>query len=196
MRVRGMLAMAALCFIACGGGSGALPPPAPPVTVAGTVEGQPFSAQDAISFTGTGALQGFAFEGMSTVVSFGGLCGSAQGGAAVLSPTMNMALALVNGAADATPAIPGTYQVVQRAELPSSSGLYADVLVEACNGTGTSMATMVTDEATSGTVTVDAVDDSHVAGSVDLYFGQDHVSGSFDAPTCTDIEVTTVPVCQ
>lgn len=196
MYLRGLVAVAGLCVIACDGGSGALPAPAPPVTVSGTVQGQLFSAQDAISFTGTGEAQGFAFMGTSTVVSFGGMCGAAQGGAEILPPTLNMALALVNGAADATPGIPGNYQVVQRAKLPSSAGLYVDVLLESCTGTGTSMATAAIDEATSGTVAVDAIDDSHVAGSVDLYFGQDRVSGSFDAPTCTDIEVTTTPVCQ
>jgi hypothetical protein len=38
--------------------------------------------------------------------------------------------------------------------------------------------------ATSGTVTLTAADSTHYAGSYDLNFGADHITGSFDAPWC------------
>ena len=39
-------------------------------------------------------------------------------------------------------------------------------------------------ESTSGTVVVTKVDSSGIAGTFDVMFGADHLTGSFDAPTC------------
>jgi hypothetical protein len=55
--------------------------------------------------------------------------------------------------------------------------------------------------AASGTVTFDVITPSRIAGSFDLYFGQDHVTGTFDAPVCNDpadiaTQLTNVPGCQ
>jgi hypothetical protein len=185
-------AMAALSGlgVGCGGGSGSST-----TSVTGTVEGQSYSANGGLSCTG--AL-GDGFLGTSTVVFLMDPTASAT---PPTGPQLTLALAtVVNGGGDSKPiTMPGTYQVVQGSTNQQwSAGSYAVALFDDCQ-TSTPPATPITKEAASGTVTVDAIDASHVAGSIDLTFGEDRIAGSFDATVDNDFvlcSLTPSPVCE
>lgn len=156
-------------------------------TASGIVGGNSFAAQDAI-FT-TASAKGFIFNGSSTIVSIesaAGACAAQQAGKAAPSTLdVDMALAVVDASGGAKPiSAPGTYQVTMSA--PGSAGLFAEVFFEPlCKMASTVALT----QATAGSVTVTTVDASHVAGTVDLSFGSDHVTGSFEASSCSAFDV-------
>lgn len=190
MRICGVAFLLALTAtgVGCSGSS------ASTTSVTGAVDGQSFSAS--ASLNGSASLGGVAFLGRSTVVYFMDPAASA---APPTGPALYVALAVVGGAGagESTPITkPGTYSIVQSSSPPSSPGSYADAVFEDCLATAQKSATPITKEASSGTVTIDVVDASHIAGSIDLDFGQDRIAGSFDAPSGLDLLVTPTPICQ
>lgn len=184
-------ALVALVGVACGGGSGGSTSSGNSAT--GTVAGTAFAAKDAI-YTTAGSTSGFDLgTGPVTVVSIEsnpGACAAEQSRKATLSTLdVDMALAAVDssGTTRAVSAT-GTYQVTVNA--PTSAGLYAQVGFEPLCKMGGPMISVTS--ATGGSVTITSIDGSHIAGTLDLIFGNDHVTGSFDATNCSafDVNVT------
>jgi hypothetical protein len=125
------------------------------------------------SATATGTLQGAAFTPMDAVsysgdvalADFSGICAfglsEAKPGATYLYLVF-VGGSVVVGETDVGPSL----QIQSVVADPSS-----------CNST--------IENATAGTVTVSRADASQVTGTFDLTFADDHVSGSFVAPTCS-----------
>lgn len=180
-------ALLALVVVACGGGGGST---SSGNSASGTVAGTSFAAKDAI-YTTAGSTNGFDLgSGPVTVLSIEsnpGACAAEQPGKGNTSTLdVDMALAAVDssGTTRAVSAT-GTYQVTVNA--PTSAGLFAQVVFEPLCKMGGPMVSVTS--ATAGSVTVTSVDGSHIAGTLDLTFGNDHVTGSFDATSCSAFDV-------
>lgn len=148
----------ALAVLACscggGGHGGSSNGDVGSATVNGTLMGNAFDAQDAVSYSGD-----------VEIVDFAGLC----------------AFGLANAKASATylffgftggTFLPGTTDVGPALDVQ------ADIYDATCNSDGPS--------ASGGSVTLTQVTSSGVVGTFDVTFtGGDHLTGSFDAPTCS-----------
>jgi hypothetical protein len=124
------------------------------------------------SATTTGTLQGAPFTPMDAVsysgdvaiADFSGICAfslsEAKPGATYLY------LFFVGGSV-----------VVGATDVGASLQVQSVVVDQSCNST--------IENATTGTVTISQADASGVTGTFDLTFAEDHISGSFVAPTCS-----------
>jgi hypothetical protein len=157
-------------------------------TATGNVAGHSFAAKDAI-FTTASSTSGFSLgTGSVTVISIesgAGACAEQQSAQAVVTLDVDMALAQVDATGNTNPVSEtGTYAVTSGTP---GSGLFAQVVFEPlCKMANPSVAVV---QATGGSVTVTEVDRSHVAGTLDLTFGTDHVTGSFYASSCSAFAV-------
>lgn len=165
-----------LLALACGG-----KPPAPPAEIAsagpsagrsdarGTLQGQPFSGADALSYSGGGSLTVW-------VTSFGSACGLAAQNAGVKDGTV---LVLDLSAGGAAPTQPGEYAVgaVAGARTVRAAALRTDPSCRAAPlATGAAI----------GTVTLANIGAGGASGTFDLQFSAtgDRVSGAFEAASC------------
>jgi hypothetical protein len=94
--------------------------------------------------------------------------------------------------ADAPPSQPGTYPIYALANLPTT-GLAGECGFLAYDATCT---TTVDSECDSGTVTLTGVDAQGYTGTFDVVIDGDHVTGSFDAPTCSGVTETGFDMCE
>lgn len=181
----GVLLVAA---VACGNGSGGSAPASSGNDATGNVSGNSFTARDAI-FTTANSSNGFDLgTGPITVISIensSGACAEQQSADGVVTLDVDMALAQVDAMGNTTPiSQAGTYAV--RTSTPGQ-GLFAQVVFEPlCKMANSSVAVT---QASGGSVTVTQVDGSHVAGTVDLTFGTDRVTGAFYASSCSAFDV-------
>jgi hypothetical protein len=164
-------------LVACGGGgSGG--------SVDGKIRGNAFSIQDAVSASvAIGPLHTAAIVMSST----GGLCKDAAANA--VHPNQKvvvMTLFDVNGTTFNTPTVPGTYTIFQGSGTPpaKTATWNAEVSDATCKDIEASSA-----EATTGTVTLSAINGNSFSGSYDVVLDSgDHVTGSFDPDACPDIQ--------
>jgi hypothetical protein len=175
MRLVSIVASAAV-VLSCGGSDA-------PVQKIG---GVPFTARDAtsgvisLSSLGIAAVQGStAVIGISSVTS---LCSRLVSGTEAKS-AQYLVLAPFRLQPDRStipPPAPGTYVV---------GGIALDNAVAVFSTTDAACVPVAanTVRATSGQITLTAVG-SRYAGSYDLNFGADHVSGTFDAPVCSGVD--------
>ena len=173
---------------ACGSTSSSGGSPSSSNTAAGNVAGHSYAAKDAI-FTTASSTSGFSLgTGSVTVISIesgAGACAEQQSAQAVVTLDVDMALAQVDATGNTTPiSETGTYAVTTGTP---GSGLFAQAVFEPlCKMANLSVAVT---QATGGSVTVTEVDSSHVAGTLDLTFGTDRVTGSFYASNCSAFDV-------
>lgn len=76
----------------------------------------------------------------------------------------------------------GTYTL--SSEAPTKPGLYANAVFNASDASCQTLLPQDAGSATAGTITLTAVDAAGLKGSYSLNFGQDTLSGSFNAPDC------------
>ncbi len=167
-------------LVACGGGSGG----SSGGSVEGNIHGSAFAIQDAVSASVAIITQHGAAILMS---STGGLCKDA---AANAEHPNQKAVAIVlfdiNGMTANTPTAPGTYTIFQGSGTPPAKTATWDASVNdaTCNTIDASGAT-----ATTGTVTLSAINGNAFSGSYDVVLDSgDHVTGSFDPEACPDIQ--------
>lgn len=177
----------ALATVACNNSSGgATGGPSP---ASGSVCGNSWTVRDAIFTTGYIPNLG---PGNGTLVSLRDTTGAcAAEKALITSPTtldVDIALSELDSTGSPKPiSSPATYKITSS----SSEAFAAAAVFEARCTTGFPVT-----QATSGTVTVSAVDASHVSGTLDLSFGSDRVTGAFDAANCSSYDPTTPPMCS
>ncbi len=187
----------ALVVAACGGsgsGSGG--------SISGTIRGQTYAVADTISSVTTS-------NGMSSGViilsSASGICVDPT--ALVYHPgeqTLVIELQDRTGSVSTAPTAPGTYSIADSSTTnpPAKAAiLYTTVLDATCANPGDSDTT-----GTSGTVTLTAVDGNAYSGTFDAMVESgdgtsiDHITGSFDAQACTQIQAQlasqTTPPCK
>lgn len=150
--------------------------------VHGLVQGNLFSARDAISIDATAS--GFDFNGPSTVVEITDFPSACQNQAdhhgVANGQLLFFALATVSsGGVAAAITIPGTYTVVTS---PVPAGNDVELFYQRDDA---SCVRATGEQASSGTVTVNEVSDGGVSGTFDVSFSSgDHLTGSFQAPRC------------
>ena len=151
----------------------------------GTINGEAFTIMDSATFVRTS-------RGLANVdlTDFVGTC--ASGASMYPKNSKDLRFLLADADADTPPTSPGTFTVHTLEE--QVSGLYAECSVFAYDSACTGSDLMCT----GGSVTLTAVDTSgtgHLAGSYDVMLGDDHLSGSFDAPTCANVNED-APTCM
>jgi hypothetical protein len=160
-------------------------------TATGTVGGASLSVRTAISVHVAQALgEEWAVLVMDLPLSCGDLQKAVRSGSVSALPGTILALQVVSsnlsGGAP-TPIGPGTYSTSPPAggdpngDVTGVMASFGKSQPDACSTAG--------DDATDGTLTIAAVDGSHIAGSYDLTFADGSLHGTFDAPTC-DIPLT------
>lgn len=184
-----VLAIAVAAAIACtsgGGGSGITGT----ATVTGTLNGHAFQAADALSATAMVPVQGGtpANSGLVTIASASGLC---QDASANLEPKSTQYLFLVFTDVDlvtsqtSPPTAPGVYVIAsgtQASKVAIARYDQSDAFCHAVPGAA--------ENATSGTITLTAVNAGSYSGTFDLTMAGggaspvDHVTGQFNAPFC------------
>jgi len=152
--------------------------------VEGNIHGSAFAIQDAVSASVAILTQHSAAIVMSTT---SGLCKDAAANA--VHPNQKVvAITLfdVNGMTLNTPTAPGTYTIFQGTGTPpaKTANWVASVNDATCNEIKASSAT-----ATTGTVTLSAINGNAFSGSYDVVLDSgDHVTGSFDPEACPDLQ--------
>jgi hypothetical protein len=174
--------------------------PTPNAQVSGTIGGEPIPLADAIGSEWTFSTSGGSQLGVELDTtnrpSFCALLQAETGE----SNVEVFSVGVESGApydSTPTPVVPGTYMV------PVGTGPSAVPAAEASlwHTDATCHVASGSSVATSGSVTFDVITASRISGSFDLYFGQDHVTGTFDAPVCNDpadieTQLNNVPGCQ
>ena len=141
----------------------------------GTIDGAPISAEDVFSGS-SGAPNLDSTEIIVTPRPC--LCDRASTSLATIQEAMLWIEVSQSCGPDAgfcfhRPSAPGTFQISGQTRIASSR-------FDACDG-----GSMVSIPATVGQVVVTGVDDAGIRGTFDLtYASGDHLTGSFDAPTC------------
>jgi hypothetical protein len=159
--------------------------------VAGAIGGSAFAAMDAIAVDAD--AKGADFNGISTVVqlsTFGGACSKQGVNAGVANGRLlGFFLAINDAAGYSSPATAtGDYLVSGAPKTPSSKqalGFYQK--------DGADCLKTVSASATGGKVTVTQTG-ATIAGTFDLTFGSDHVTGSFSAPRCSSFDPNRTPI--
>lgn len=194
---------AVLALAACGSSSdGGSAAPAPAPGISGTVLGQPFTAVDSsalalssatcafagVNANATGLLLGFgSFQGLCSFVTQNQVCADKANATIV---TVLLVRATVPGGT-AGPVQPGTFTLGGATPTPDAQGnvTVAEALLSKTDGSCAEPPSAPT--VTSGTVKITAVG-ARTTGSVDLTFSDGgHVSGAFDVPTCTGLQLDT-----
>jgi hypothetical protein len=175
--------------------------------VAGTFAGQAVQIADSAGFQGTSGQGPFLGVELSSAA---GVCRVAQQNA-TMANTSVLSLLVVNvGATSAEALSAGSYAITNGAPaeaqgIPSGAGAAAPVAPSFLDVSATydefdanclpTLAATAT-SATSGTITVETVSATLVAGSFDLHFpGGDHLTGRFSSPVCANDEaVVAAPV--
>jgi hypothetical protein len=127
-------------------------------TVNGTLQGLSFSVGDAISLTRNGHE--------IAITDYGGACTTANS----VKANSNVLVFFFAATAFAT----GTYAVGGNGGVSVQYAHY-DATCNSPNG----------ESATSGSVVITGITDSGVSGTFDVTFATDHITGTFDASTCT-----------
>ncbi len=154
---------------ACSGG---------PASASGSVGGIPVQVGDAVFGVPSGSTTGTVVA----ITSFGAICSKFTNNVNFKGPATALVIELVQNGAPVTS--PGTFPFVTAAPQGSTTAFAGSF--DSWDATCTSTNTQVT----GGTVTVSAVSSSALAGSFDLMFGNDHVTGSFNAPNCAALGQT------
>lgn len=94
--------------------------------------------------------------------------------------------------AETAPTAPGTFVVYSLANLPTK-GLVAECGYFPSDAKCTLSAPT---ECTSGTVALSRVDATGFAGSYDVVFEGEHLTGNFDAPSCAGVSESGFGTCQ
>jgi hypothetical protein len=160
---------------ACGGG---------PASVSGTVGGVTVQSSDALFGVPGGSTSGTVLA----ITSIGAACSKVTTGTSFKGPATALSIELVqNGGAVTSP---GTFPELSSAQ--GSTSAFAgsfDSWDASCSDTTTPIS--------GGTVTITAVSASSLTGSFDLTLGNDHITGSFNAPNCAGLATSgTGSSCQ
>ena len=94
--------------------------------------------------------------------------------------------------ADAPPSRPGTYSIYTLVSFPTT-GLAGRCGLLSIDAT---CSVRPPSECTSGTVTLTRVDATGYAGTYDVMFGGNRLTGTFDSPSCPDVSESGFGVCQ
>lgn len=162
--------------VACGGS---------PASASGSVGGVSVQAADALFGVPGGSTNGTVLA----ITSFGGACSKVTTSTNFKGPATALAIELIQNGGPVTS--PGTFPELSSAPQGSTSVFAGsfDSWDATCMNTNTQI--------TGGTVTISAVSASSLAGSFDLTFGNDHVTGSFSAPNCAGLATSgTGSTCQ
>jgi hypothetical protein len=154
---------AAACSSSSGGGTGT-------ASVTGTIQGAAVPASDTVGLSSVASGGSEAAVG-AIITNIAGACGVLQSHGNPPSATALIVAVTAMGGSVAT----GTYGVVSQGFGASASYATEDT---SCN-------TSFSENASSGSVTLTTVSASTVAGTFDLTFGSDHLTGSFSAPICS-----------
>jgi hypothetical protein len=157
------IAAVAACSSSSGGSSGT-------ASVTGTIQGAAVPSSDAVGLSSVASGGSEAAVG-AIITNIAGACGVLQSHGNPPSATALIVAVTAMGGAVAT----GTYGVVAQGFGASASYATDDM---SCN-------TSFSEGASAGSVTLTVVSGSTVAGTFDLTFGSDHLTGSFSAPVCS-----------
>jgi len=184
---------AGLTASACGGGDDS------PASLAGTIHGQSYSIQDAISSPLTYTTPGGRTinEALIALSTTGNACDGVS--ANTVQPNEQdifIELTDFNGTAFGTPTAPGTYTIYTgNGTEPPNTAFFRALVVD---GTCTDVPAKAAAGST-GTVTLAAITGNVFAGSFDVMLDSgDHVTGTFDPEACPALETpsTTPPTCR
>jgi hypothetical protein len=167
---------------ACGGSTN--PDENPHAKISGTVGGEVISVTDAIGYQEIhrgvgGAVSTVGFAASNRV----GFCALGQRGEALSNLrffTVEVGVAYSRG--PDLEIAPGTYSLGN--EAPPSLGTARPSV--SMMSTDASCHQIADVRATSGSVTLATVTSSEIAGSFDVFFGSEHVTGTFDVPVCSN----------
>ncbi len=182
--MKSLLALSFLLLCACGGKRAGSEAPAFGPTgrsdVQGTLEGQPFTAGDSLSYVGRDAATGDSFLTL-WVSSFPNACGQASLNAGVRNATvLVLNLGTLGEQSHRSAATqPGEYPIGAAAggRIAQAAALRTD---EACRASPLAVG------AATGTVTIANIGSSGASGTFDVRFAGsgDHLSGAFEAVAC------------
>ncbi len=185
--------LGSVVLAACGGGGGGGGGPSGPVT--GTVGGTAFTPAEGgalvippttCTITGVGTVNvsglilGFA--------SFTGLCGYAQAAHfcdnKASATVVGLEIVKAGLSQAQGPVGPGAYPITVSTPLPDASGNLV-VTGGSITVTGAACALVSNPDASSGSISISAVDASRVQGSLSVGFGTGNaIAGTFDLPLC------------
>jgi hypothetical protein len=209
MRRPVLAVLAGAALAACGGGSSSTPSPPPP-PISGKIFGAPFTpvegaalelqqatcAIEGVTATATGVLVGFG--------SFAGLCGVAgqtRGCGGKANATVVNLFVIRANVARGTPAplAAATYQVTSGTPVVDAQRNATIASAVAVRTDNACVETTASPTATGGTIRLDVVSASRVAGVADLTFDNgDTFSGAFDVAVCSvqmDVCTALAPTC-
>ncbi len=159
-----ILAALPACSSSSGGGGDGT------ASVTGTIQGAAIPASDAVGLSSVASGSSEAAVG-AIITNIASACSVLQDHGNPPSATALVVAVSAMGGSVAT----GTYGIVSQGFGATASYATEDAT---CN-------TSFSESASSGSVTLTTVSGSTVAGTFDLTFGGDHLTGSFSAPVCS-----------
>jgi hypothetical protein len=181
-------ALCALHAIACSGTSAGGAGSGAAATASGSVDGISLDPQGAFAYVGPLADGGaMLYEAFIFLPGFGSSC--TPDDSVVKANSQSLSL-WIPGPSGTRPLEPATYHVMPGNWSPTLAGPLAHFYAD-----DTQCRQIVSNSDVTGTVTLTAIDASHVAGSFDLTFSPngDHLTGTFSAPVCADVSTLLHP---